>query len=82
MLLTKSSCMCIRCIKSVAPRVCLVKVPFLAFLGGPDIITEMGVVIYRYLKHSPDYINSNLYRFMGLTPLVQVFLLKYLFWHF
>ena len=33
--------------KSVAPRVCLVKVPFLAFFFGPDIITEMGVVIYR-----------------------------------
>ena len=57
MLLTKSSCVCIRYIKSVAPRVCLVKVPFLAFFG-PDIITEMGVVIYRYLKHSPDYIDS------------------------
>ena len=24
----------------------------------PDIKTEMGVVIYMYLKHSPDYINS------------------------
>ena len=45
MLLQKSSCVCIPCIKSVAPRVCLVKVPFLAFFG-PGIITEMGVVIY------------------------------------
>ena len=24
----------------------------------PDIKTEMGVVIYMYLKHSPDYIDS------------------------
>ena len=30
---------------------------FLAFLG-PVIETEMGVVIYMYLKHSPDYIDS------------------------
>ena len=56
MLLTKSNCVCIRCIKSVVPRVCLVKVPFLAFFW-PDI-TEISVVIYRYLKHSPDYIDS------------------------
>ena len=25
---------------------------------GRDIIIEMGVVIYMYLKHSPDYIDS------------------------
>ena len=31
MLLPKSSYVCIPCIKSVAPRVCLVKAPFLAF---------------------------------------------------
>ena len=57
MLLTKFSCVCIQCIKFVAPRVCLVKVPFLASFG-PDTKTEVGVVIYRYLKHSPDYIDS------------------------
>ena len=45
MLLPKSSCVCMPCIKSIAPRVCLVKVPFLAFFG-PDIKTEMGAVIY------------------------------------
>ena len=33
----------------------------------PDINTEMGVVIYMHLKHSPDYIDSK-YVFMGLTP--------------
>ena len=49
---------------------------------GPDIIAEMGVVIYRYLKRSSDYIDSKYIWFMGLTPLVQVFLLKYYFWHF
>ena len=31
--------------------------PFLAFFG-PDIKIEMGVVIYMYLKHSPDYISK------------------------
>ena len=37
----------------------VVKVPFLAFFFfWPDIKTEMGVVIYMYLKHSPDYIDS------------------------
>ena len=25
---------------------------------GPDIKTEMAVVIYMYLEHSPDYIDS------------------------
>ena len=68
-------------IKPVAPTVRLVKVPFWAFFG-PDIKTEMGVVIYMYLKHSPDYIDSKYIWFHGLTPKVQVFLLKYHFWHF
>ena len=45
--------------------------------------TEMGVVIYMHLKHSPDYIDSTyIYGFMGLIPKVQVFLLKYHFGHF
>ena len=56
-ILAKSSCVCIPCFKSVAPRICLVKVPFLAFLG-PDMETEMSVVIYMHLKHPPDYIDS------------------------
>ena len=34
MLLPKSSCVCIQCFKSVVPRICLVRVPFLAFLGA------------------------------------------------
>ena len=58
MLLPKSSCVCIPGIKSVAPRVCLVKVPFWPFFG-PDIKTEMDAVIYMYLKYSPDYVDSN-----------------------
>ena len=57
MLLTKSICVCIPCFKSVAPRVCMAKVPFLTFFR-PDMNIEMGVVIYMYLKHSPDYIDS------------------------
>ena len=49
---------CIPGIESVAPRLFLVIVPFLPFFFGPNIKTEMGVVIYMYLKHSPDYIDS------------------------
>ena len=30
---------------------------FLAFFGC-EMKTELGVVIYMYLKHSPDYIDS------------------------
>ena len=33
MLFPKSICVCILCFKSVAPRVCMPKVQFLAFLG-------------------------------------------------
>ena len=57
MLLPKSSCVCAPWVKSVAPRVCLAKVSFLAFFQ-PDMKTEMGVVIYMNLKHSPDYFDS------------------------
>ena len=51
MLLPMSSCACIPCFKSVVPRVCLPKVPFLAFFFGLNMKTKMGVVIYIYLKH-------------------------------
>ena len=37
--------------------ICLTKIIFLAFFWH-GVNTEMGVVIYMYLKHSPDYINS------------------------
>ena len=67
MLLRKSICVCIPCFKSFAPRVCLAKVPFLAFLG-PVMNTEMGVVIYMYLKHSPYYIDSKYIWVLSLTP--------------
>ena len=49
--------------KSVAPRVCMAKVPFLA-LFGPDMNIEIGVAIYMYFKHSPDYTDSK-YIYMG-----------------
>ena len=68
MLLLKSSCVCISCIKTVAPGACLAKVPFLAFFGGPDIKTEMAVVIYMYLKYPPDYIDSKYIRVDGSNP--------------
>ena len=57
MLFPKLSCACIPCFKSVAPRVCLAKVPFLAFFEA-DMNTEMGVVMQMYLKHYPDKIDS------------------------
>ena len=67
MLLPKSICVCKPCFKSVTSRVCMVKVPFLAFFG-PDMNMEMGVVICMYLKHSPDYIDFKYIWFHGLTP--------------
>ena len=45
----------------------MAKVPFLVF-GGPDMDTEMGVVIYMYLKHSPDSNDSEYIWVHGLTP--------------
>ena len=49
MLLPKPNSVCIPCLcfKSVAPRVSLAKVSFLAFFG-PDMKTEIDVVIYMY----------------------------------
>ena len=49
--------LCIHTIMSVDLRVCMAKVPFLA-LWGVDMNIRMGVVIYMYSKHSPDYIDS------------------------
>ena len=53
--------------KSVTPRVCLAKVPFLASFG-PDMKTEMGVVIYMYLNIPQILLIPNIYGFMGLIP--------------
>ena len=63
----KVSCVCIPCFKSVALSVCMAKEPFLAFFG-PDMNTEMEVVINMYFKHSPDYIDSKYVGVHGLTP--------------
>ena len=41
--------------------------------------TEMGVIIFDYLKHSQIILIPIIYGFMGLTLLVQVFLVKYHF---
>ena len=46
---------------------------------GAHMKTEMDVVIFMYLKHSPDNMIPIIYQFMGLTTLVQAFLLKYHF---
>ena len=68
MLLPKSSCVYIPYIKSVTQRFCLAKVTFLASFG-PDMKTEVGVVIQMYLKQSSDYIDSKyIYGFIYLTP--------------
>ena len=66
MLLPKSSCVYIPCIKSVTPRVCLDQVPFLAFFG-PIMEIEMDVVIYMYLNIPQIILIPNIYGFMGLT---------------
>ena len=57
MLIPKSSCVCIPSFKSVAPKVCLTEVPFVAFFFWPDRNTKIGVVICMCSKHSPDYID-------------------------
>ena len=57
MILPKSSCVYTPYIKSVTSRVCLGIVPFLVSFGL-DMKIKVGVVIYMYLKHSSDYIDS------------------------
>ena len=56
-------------------------VQFLAFFWH-DMKTEMGVIIYIYLKHSLDYIDSNYIRVHWSDSLSSVFFLQYHFWHF
>ena len=42
-------------------------IPFLTFFGH-DMKIEIGVVIYMYLKYSPDDIDSKYIWVQGLTP--------------
>ena len=49
---------------------------------GPDIKTELGVVIYKYLNIPQIILIPNAQGFMSQTPLVLVFGLKYHFGHF
>ena len=67
--LPKSSCVCIPCFKSVAPRICLVKVPFLAlFFFVPDIKNRNGCGHIHVPKTFPRlYIYIYIW-FHGLTP--------------
>ena len=60
-------------IESVAPRVCLTEVTFLAFLG-PHMKTEMGVVKYMYLKYPQIILIPNIYGFMGQTSRVKLYM--------
>ena len=53
---------------------------------GPDIKTEVAVVIYMYLKHSPDYIDSKyiwVYGFnsLGSSPFAEIPSLAFLALH-
>ena len=68
MLLSKSSCVCIPSFKSVAPKVCLTKVPFVTpffcLIG-----TQVLVWSYTCTQNTPQIILiPNIYGFMGLTP--------------
>ena len=71
MLLPKSSCVCYHVLSLSLQGSVRPKYHFWHFFW-PDMKTEMGVVIYMYLKHSPDYIDSK-------YIWVQVFFLKYHF---
>ena len=63
-------------------RICWPKYHFFAFFG-PDMNTEMGVVIYMYLKHFPNYIDSKYIWVYWCNSLgSSFFLLVYNFWHF
>ena len=57
MILPKSICLCISCFKFVIPGFVLQSTIF-AFFGEPDMDIEVGVVMYMYLKHSQDCIDS------------------------
>ena len=68
------------CVLSVAPRVCMAKVPFLAIFcarhehrNGCDHTRELKT--YQIILIPNIYI----YRFIGLTPLVKVLVLIYHF---
>ena len=52
------------------------------FNFGTDMKMEMGVVIYIYLKHPPDYIDSKYIWVHGFNSLGSSILVKYHFWHF
>ena len=65
MLLRKSICVCIPCLSLSPQGFVWPKVPFWAFFGL-DMNIEMGVAIYMYLKHPPDYIDSKyIHIYMG-----------------
>ena len=57
MLLRKSICVCIPCLSLSLQGFVWPKYHFWLFFG-PDMNIQMGVVIYMYLKHSPDHIDS------------------------
>ena len=74
----------IPCFRSVAPRVCLAKVPSLAFIG-PDMNTEMGVVIYMNLNIPQIILIPNIYGFwsnsLGSSILADIPFLAFLALH-
>ena len=60
------------CFKFVAPKVWSIFGFF-----EPDMNTELGVVIYMYLKHSPDYIDSK-YIYLYIYIYIYRFMVKLL----
>ena len=70
MLLPMSSCVCIPFLRLSLLGLILPKYQFCTFLV-PDMNTYIGVVMYMYLKHFPDYIDSRIFGFVGLTTSVQ-----------
>ena len=64
MSLPKSNNLCIPCFKSVAPRIFLAEVPFLGLTRKKKVL-----VIYMYLKHSSDYIDTKYILVHGFNSL-------------
>ena len=81
MLLSKSSCICIPFFNSVTLKVCLTKVPFVSIFWL-DMNAKMGVVIYMYLKHPPDYIHSKCMWDHGSNSIGLSVFAEIPFWHF
>ena len=59
----------------------MAKVPFVAIFW-PNMNTKMGVVIYMYLKHSSDYIDSKYIWVHESNSIGSSVFAEISFWHF